>query len=105
MAAFIITRDYISEGSAKATGTIGPRNASDRDEARLRRGEGTKFRMLDDDGNVYYHGRRLDGSDCEAEYEEYNGEPEFSPLDCFGRPNAGCTDIQEKDENGKWRSI
>lgn len=105
MAAFIITRDYISEGSAKATGTIGPAMATDRDEARLRNGEGVKFRMLDDDGNVYYHGRRLEDAECEEQYADLLGEPEFSPLDCFGRPNAGCTDIQEKDENGKWQSI
>jgi len=105
MAAFIITRDYVAEGSEKATGLIGPAMATERDVERLKAGEGTKFRMLDDDGRVYYHGRRLDGSECEEQYEDFYGEPEFSPLDCFGRPNAGCTDIQEKDENGKWQSI
>jgi len=50
-----------------------------------------KFRLLDDDGEVYYVG--------------YSGNSSsFSPLDDFGMPNAGCTDIQYF-ENGRWESL
>lgn len=49
------------------------------------------FRMLDDDGEVYYHGK----SSCSSS---------FDPLDDFGMPNAGCTDIQYF-EDGRWKSL
>lgn len=113
MTAWIITKDNIADEEDKAKypeggrnlhaiNLIGPRNASARDEARLKAGEGIKFRLLDDDGNIYYYGRRLEESDAD---EDYDGEPELAPLDCFGRPNAGCTEQQEKNKEGKWESI
>ena len=40
-----------------------------------------KFKMLDDDGELYYIGQAKPGAD-------------FEPLDDFGMPNAGCTEIQ-----------
>ena len=49
------------------------------------------FRLLDDDGEVYYYGRSSNSSS-------------FSALDNFGMPNDGCTDIQYL-ENGKWESL
>lgn len=49
-----------------------------------------KFRMLDDDGEVYYEGF------CNRE--------SFQPLDDFGMPNAGCTMI-EYQNNGKWELL
>ena len=112
MTAFIITRDYVASEQDKkdypngksnlhAKGLIGPRNASDADEARLRAGEGIKFRLLDDDGNVYYHGRRLEESDA---FATYDAEHELAPLDCFGAPNAGAVTQQEKNAEGKWSS-
>ena len=51
-----------------------------------------KFRMLDDDGELYYEGYSDDDSS-------------FDPLDDFGTPNAGCTEIQYKDEKGKWSTL
>ncbi|UVK63571.1 hypothetical protein SEA_JANEEMI_51 [Arthrobacter phage Janeemi] len=99
MTAFIITKDKID---SDAVGTIGPRSASDRDEARLRAGEGVAFRLLDDDREVYYYGRRLEESDAD---ETYDGEPELAPLDCFGTPNAGAVIQEEKDADGKWTAI
>jgi hypothetical protein len=42
------------------------------------------FRLLDADGEVYYEGRSTNSDSEEA----------FSPLDDFGTPNAGCTEIQ-----------
>jgi len=40
-----------------------------------------RFRLLDDDGEIYYEGLSDNDSD-------------FSPLDDFGEPDAGCTEIQ-----------
>ncbi len=50
-----------------------------------------KFRMFDDDGELYYVGFSDDSSS-------------FEPLDDFGMPNAGCTEIQYL-ENGKWETL
>lgn len=47
-----------------------------------------KFRMSDDDGEIYYYGYSNDSSS-------------FDPLDDFGMPNAGCTAI-EYYEDGEW---
>lgn len=104
MAAFIITRDYITKKGDEGygVGTIGPRDATEKDVKRLQSGEGVAFRLLDDDRNVYYHGRRLEESECE---EDYLGEPELAPLDCYGTPNAGCAIQEEKDEDGVWLAI
>ena len=107
MTAFIITRDLIADPNAdkgtnsNAPGVTGPRIATDNDLSRLYLGEGVAFRLLDDDRNVYYYGRRLEESECD---DDYDAEPDLAPLDCFGRPNAGCT-IQEENSDGKWESI
>jgi len=50
-----------------------------------------KFRLLDDDGEVYYKGRSSDNSS-------------FAPLDDYGMPNAGCTEIQYLN-HGKWETL
>lgn len=113
MTAFIITRDYIASPEDKAArpdgksnlyakGLIGPSCATEKDEERLRAGEGIKFRLLDDDRNVYYHGRRLEESECD---DMYDAEPELAPLDCFGMPNAGCCIQEEKNAEDKWEAI
>lgn len=113
MTAFIITKDNVADEADKAAhpegqsnfyakGLIGPRSASERDVERLRAGEGIPFRLLDDDRNVYYYGRRLEESDADA---TYGGEPELAPLDCFGTPNAGAVIQEEKNAEGKWEAI
>jgi len=113
MTAFIITRDYIASDEDKAEhpdgqcnlyakGLIGPRNASDEDMRRLRAGEGIEFQLKDDDGNLYYKGRRLEDSDAD---EGYYAENELAPLDCFGRPNAGAVTQLEKNLKGEWEAI
>jgi hypothetical protein len=45
--------------------------------------------MYDDDGELYYEGYSLAGSD-------------FGPLWDFGMPNAGCTGIKYKGKSGKY---
>lgn len=98
MTAFIITRDKVDDGAA--VGVIGPSTVTPEDERRLQAGEGIAFRLLDDDREVYYYGRRLEDSQA-----AYDAEPELAPLDCFGAPNAGCTIQEEKDTDGHWRAI
>jgi hypothetical protein len=68
--------------------------------------------LLDDDGEIYYYGRQLETSECTEEYENgfWGAESEFAPLDNFGRPNAGCTELQYpngKDDKGKviWTTL
>jgi len=101
MTAFIITKDNVEDDNS-GMNVVGPRTASKRDMERLLAGEGIKFRLLDDDGNVYYYGRRLETSDAD---EGYRGENELAPLDCWGTPNAGAVIQEEKNADGKWESI
>ena len=54
---------------------------------------GKKFRLLDDDGIVYFNGV----------YYGDMSEDAFSPLDDYGS-SWGCTDIQYL-ENNKWESL
>ena len=86
--AWIITKDLID---TDAVGVTGPRNVSETATAKLEAGGGFQFRMLDDDGEPYYH-----GLSSEADT--------FDPLDDFGTPNAGCTDIQYSGRGG-WESL
>jgi len=48
-----------------------------------------KFKLFDDDDTLYYMGI-ITG--------DYDG---FEPLDDFGMPNAGCTDIKYWDEKSR----
>jgi hypothetical protein len=86
--AWIITADLINEDLGpqyNRVGVTGPRDATDEQLAQLQAGEGHVFRMLDSDGNEYYAGRFLG---------DRNSEDAFGPLDDFGRPDAGATEIQ-----------
>ena len=80
---WVITVDHIAdetrpEGTnCNAKGMTGPRDASedvtDNEES---------FRLYDDDRELYYTGKI---------FGDYTG---FEPLDDFGAPNAGCTQMQ-----------
>lgn len=104
--AWIITKDLIKDETAdegtnlNAKGLIGPRSTSEADITRLQKGEGTPFRLLDDDSILYYEGRWLETADC-ADYEAM----ELQPLDDFGTPNAGATQMQYRNKEGKWETI
>jgi hypothetical protein len=50
--------------------------------------------MMDDDGNIYYGGL-IQGAD-------YQG---FEPLDDFGAPNAGATEIHYINADGGWEQL
>lgn len=96
--AWIIDKDHMARRDAKpgtnsnAVGVLGPRDAPDDLEAKLQGGEGEPFRMYDDDGNLYYEGRIVRTGE---ESDDLNASEEgFEPLDDFGTPNAGCTEIR-----------
>jgi hypothetical protein len=79
---WIITRDHLAEpGTTQGTnqnavGVVGPHDASEEitdNEA--------EFKIFDSDGELYYTGKL---------FGEYEG---FEPLDDYGRPNAGASEI------------
>ena len=88
---FLITKDVIGEGHNN--------RYSNRDEPEAIekiKVKGKKFRLLDDDGNIYFYSKGLTDF----------GENAFNPLDRFGGPGYGCTDIQYKNaETGEWESL
>lgn len=95
--AWIIDKDHLFDDDRVGDkGTIGPGDAPDALVARLNAGEGHRFRMFDDDGELYYSGRYI------------HVDPEmvdsFKPLDDFGTGNAGCTEIRYLDR-GKWERL
>ena len=53
----------------------------------------TYFKMYDGDGELYYSGYIVG---------DFSG---FEPLDEFGMPNAGCTDIKLKDDDGVYQTL
>jgi hypothetical protein len=90
---WIIDKDHFADKTktapcnANAVGMIGPRSyKGDGKELKVR------FRLLDDDGELYYEGRSSSNSD-------------FGPLEDFAMPNAGCTIIQYKDQHGVWQDL
>lgn len=69
---------------------IGPRGATKNMEEIVKTGE--QFRMYDDDKKLYYEGF-ITG--------KYEG---FEPLDDYGMPNAGATEIQYF-KDGEWNTL
>ena len=80
-----ITRDYIGNGAE--TGVAGPFNKS------RHTANETAFKMYDDDGVLYYTGML---------WGDFEG---FEPLDDFGTPNAGCTEIKLMDADGVFHTL
>ncbi|TKK84627.1 hypothetical protein FDA94_28780 [Herbidospora galbida] len=103
---WVITEDLITNG--EYNGVMGPRTMDPELEARLEAGEGTEFRLLDDDGEHYATGRIIGPADPDwgkkaKEYEMV--EWEFAPLHEFGARNWGCTDVQYKNDAGEWKNL
>ena len=71
-----ITNDLVDDG--KKVGTAS-RNYDEAKAASLKH----RFRLLDDDGEIYYEGL---SNDCDSQRA-------FAPLDDFGKGYAGCTEI------------
>ena len=72
-------------------GLEGPRGCTI-PEAAVKEGPKEKFRMRDDDGNIYCEGIIIG---------QFDG---FEPLDDFGMPGLGCTEIQYLLDNG-WETL
>lgn len=83
---WIITKDFVDDDKVDAKGC-------EIDELVNTLGFTEAFRMYDDDGNLYYQGLAKPNAN-------------FDPLDDFGMPNAGCTDIAYRNKiNGKYESL
>ncbi len=98
MNAWTITKDHIADPNARpgtncnAVGIVGA-SCGIRLTAQeiIEHPNAKRFRMLDDDGEIYYEGYLV-------------GDDEFAPLDDFGEPNDGCTGIQIQ-VNGEWIEV
>jgi hypothetical protein len=95
--AWIIDQDVIEKGHSN--GLTGPRDLPDDLLAKLEADPkvGKKFKMYDDDGEHYYTGRIL-------YTDEGDSEVEFAPLDDYGTPGAGCTEIRYW-QDGAYRTL
>lgn len=102
--AWLITSDTLNvgdDGIPSREGWEGPRNAPSALLSRLRSGEGHRFRMLDDDRNLYYSGLFLDAAGNTTHSLDGNA---FGPLYDLGRPDAGAV-IIEYLTDGKWTTL
>jgi hypothetical protein len=92
---WVITQDLETPPDEKNVVGRGSRAAGTTPKARLELAEKWpdlvpfEFRLLDDDGNVYYVGRASD--------------IDFNPLD-WAKEFAGCTEIQFKDGD-VWKTL
>jgi hypothetical protein len=104
--AWLVVTDHLDGSDADVTG---PWGASEERIARLREAaaagperageypDAEWFQMLDDDGELYYTGVRAG----ESQYDDG-----FEPLDDFGKPNAGCTEIRYLNTaTGEWVTL
>ena len=82
-----ITNDLVDDGKKVGTASCN----YDKAKAALLQ---HRFRLLDDDGEIYYEGL---SDDCESERA-------FAPLDDFGQGYAGCTEIHYFT-GGAWRQL
>jgi hypothetical protein len=99
---WVITQDHIFDPAFDKTSGVGVSGPSDSpfspEEIQQK---GTRFRLLDGDGELYYEGVFY------AAEDEEDGEADFAPLNDYGLPNAGCTDIQfwHPGKGGGWRIL
>jgi hypothetical protein len=92
--AWLVYHDHLDH---RRVSVYGPGGITDSQCKNLAAGEGTRFRLLDGDGILYYSGRLL--GDAES-------EDGFGPLDDYGTPDSGCTTIQYlKPDTGKWETL
>jgi len=85
-----VTKSWIEDGPEKPAKVEveGPSTCPDSDASFT----WTRFKMYDDDGELYYEG--VMNQYCDG----------FEPLNHYGMPNAGCTEIRIL-EQGKWVTI
>ncbi len=91
---WVINRDLITdpEHDVDEAGTHGPSGTELNAEQIEKHPLGKAFLMRDADGETYYEGIYVGPDD----------ETLFAPLDDFGMPNAGCTEIAYRNALGAW---
>ena len=88
MAGFSITKSYVEDSNfGKPVEKFITRGTHEQ-KLLLDFGQGTAFKLKDDDGNLYFRGKCLDDSS-------------FSPLDEFGAA-YGCTILEYRNNDGTW---
>lgn len=91
---WIVLMDFTEDETGKPVTVRGPAgNMSTREEF-LDCPECRAFKMLDDDGNLYYTGR--------CYLPKGLTDKAFNPLDYYGKPNAGATTIWYRNRKGQW---
>jgi hypothetical protein len=85
---WVIVRDFVTDGES-----VGVLSAGSPFTEKEIRSKGELHRILDDDGELYYHVKILG---------DYTG---FEPLDQFAGPNAGATEVQYTSRDGEWRPL
>lgn len=82
-----------------AVGMFGPRRATMTAEEIIAHPDSKRFRIADDDGNAVYEGL--------CYLPEGLTEDAFGPLDDFGQPNAGATEIWywSAENGGQWEQL
>jgi hypothetical protein len=99
-----ITKDFIADPAARqpsnanAVGMVGPRAARLTADEIVRHPQARRFRMRDDDRELYYEGMMV-------VLPEDGDEAEFRPLSDFGTPNAGATSIEYQRPDGTWETL
>lgn len=99
--AWIVNYDHLD---SERVCIIGPHNASKEQQEillhpRKNSAQLTRFKIYDDDGELYYSGYFLGDS---------FDEDAFGPLDDYGAPNAGATEIRYlriKDGKEEWETL
>lgn len=102
--AWVITKSYIEDSAPQGKPTTvdvtGPRRATD-EQIALARSQGVAFAMYDDDGELYYRGKFWGEDSSVASLSE----DAFGPLEDYGTPNAGCTEIRYRAPDGTYQEL
>lgn len=85
----------VDHTGGQAAGTVGPHDATMTSAEIAQHPDGLAFRMKDADGELYFEGVYLGPADGDL----------FAPLEDFGSPDAGCTDILYRDAQGGWEFL
>ena len=91
MAAFSITASYVDDGMMGKKVEKFIKVGEHYSVLLLDMGQGTAFKLKDDDGILYFRGKCLDDSS-------------FSPLDEFGAA-YGCTILEYRNNDGTWSAL
>jgi hypothetical protein len=92
---WLITKDHICNGTDE--GTLGPCDATLTADEIRNHPKRVHFKMYDDDGELYYEGYNVESDESD--------DPGFEPLDHFGMPNAGCTELRLRSKSGTYETL